>query len=292
MQQGEGDDAAGAEGEPAGLRALEGAQGGRGHRLAGALGRRPARLAHRVLGDGRADARAPTSRSTAAAPTSSSRTTRTRSPRPRPRAASRWRGSGCTTGWCGWATRRWPSRSATSGCCTARSTSTAATRWSCTSSAATTASRSPSRPRRSTRPGGRSSACASCAAGSIPTRPDPEGLDGYVERFFDALADDFNTAGGARGAVRVGDRGQPPPRRAARRSAPGGWGRCCTRSGSRACSTADDEARPTRRPSGCSREREAARAAQRLRARRRDPRRAGRAGLGGARHADGDAGAA
>ena len=99
MQQGEGDDAADAQGEPAGLRALEGAQGGRGHLVGGALGRGPAGLAHRVLGDGRADPRRATSRSTAAAPTSSSRTTRTRSPRPRPRAASRWPGSGCTTAW-------------------------------------------------------------------------------------------------------------------------------------------------------------------------------------------------
>ena len=80
-----------AEGGAAGLRALEGAQGGRGHLLGVALGRRPARLAHRVLGDGRGAARQSPSRSTAAARTSSSRTTRTRSRRPRRRAASRWR---------------------------------------------------------------------------------------------------------------------------------------------------------------------------------------------------------
>ena len=43
-------------------------------------GARPARLAHRVLGDGRADARAPPSRSTAAVSTSFSPTTRTSSP--------------------------------------------------------------------------------------------------------------------------------------------------------------------------------------------------------------------
>ncbi len=43
-----------AQGGPAGLRAVEGAQAGRGHELAGALGRGPAGLAHRVLGDGRA----------------------------------------------------------------------------------------------------------------------------------------------------------------------------------------------------------------------------------------------
>ena len=56
-----------------------------------ALGRGPARLAHRVLGDGRGGARRRRSRCTAAARTSSSRTTRTRSPRPRRRAASRSR---------------------------------------------------------------------------------------------------------------------------------------------------------------------------------------------------------
>ena len=85
--QGEDDERRDAEGEPAGLRALEGAEGGRGHGLGRALGPRPAGLAHRVLGDGRAARSASTSTSTAAAPTWSSRTTRTRSPRPRRRAA-------------------------------------------------------------------------------------------------------------------------------------------------------------------------------------------------------------
>ena len=69
-----------AQGGPARLRPLEGAQGGRGHVLGLALGPGPARLAHRVLGDGRAGARRLPSRSTAAAPTLSSPTTRTRSP--------------------------------------------------------------------------------------------------------------------------------------------------------------------------------------------------------------------
>ena len=48
-----------AEGVAAGLRALEGAQGGRGHLVGVALGRGPARLAHRVLGHGRGRARHP-----------------------------------------------------------------------------------------------------------------------------------------------------------------------------------------------------------------------------------------
>ncbi len=47
-----------AQGGPARLRALEGAQGGRGHVLAEPVGRRQAGLAHRVLGDGRGAARA------------------------------------------------------------------------------------------------------------------------------------------------------------------------------------------------------------------------------------------
>ena len=47
-----------AQGGPARLRALEGAQGGRGHVVGLALGPRPAGLAHRVLGDGRGAPRA------------------------------------------------------------------------------------------------------------------------------------------------------------------------------------------------------------------------------------------
>ena len=60
-------------------------------------GTRPARLAHRVLGDGGGAARARASRSTAAGSTSSSRTTRTSS-RSRARSGTSSRGSGCTTG--------------------------------------------------------------------------------------------------------------------------------------------------------------------------------------------------
>ena len=47
-----------AQGRPARLRALEGEQAGRGHRLGLTLGSRSSRLAHRVLGDGGARARA------------------------------------------------------------------------------------------------------------------------------------------------------------------------------------------------------------------------------------------
>ncbi len=57
MDQGEEAGRRVAEGEPARLRPLESPEGGRGHRLGLALGPRPPRLAHRVLGDGRARAR-------------------------------------------------------------------------------------------------------------------------------------------------------------------------------------------------------------------------------------------
>ncbi len=62
-----------------------------------ALGCGTARLAHRVLGDGRGVRSASASTSTAAARTCCSPTTRTRPPRPARRAARSWRGSGCTT---------------------------------------------------------------------------------------------------------------------------------------------------------------------------------------------------
>ena len=97
------------------------------------------------------------------------------------------------------------------------------------------------------------------------------------EAFLDALADDFNTPAGVRGARRDRRRGQPPraarrPRRA-RGAAAAARPRLAAGRGGR------------RRPRGREllAEREAARAGEGLRARRRDPRRAGRAGLGGPR---------
>ena len=65
------------------------------------MGPRPARLAHRVLGDGRARISATRSTFTAAASISCSRITRTRSRRARARtAASASRATGCTTASC------------------------------------------------------------------------------------------------------------------------------------------------------------------------------------------------
>ena len=124
-----------AQGGPARLRALEGAQGGRGHLVGLALGPRPSRLAHRVLGDGRGSTSGRSSRSTAAGSTSSSRTTRTSS-RSRGRSATSSRSSGCTTGCSGSRARRCRSRSATSSRCARRSTRGDARRCSSTSSVA------------------------------------------------------------------------------------------------------------------------------------------------------------
>ena len=87
-----------AQGGPAGLRAVEGAQAGRGHGLGVAVGGGAARLAHRVLGDGRGVCSASASTSMAAALTCCSPTMRTRQPRPARRAGASSPGCGCTTG--------------------------------------------------------------------------------------------------------------------------------------------------------------------------------------------------
>ena len=237
------------EGGPARLRALEGAQARRGHRLAVAVGRGPARLAHRVLGDGREAPRAPTSTIHGGGVDLSSPTTRTRSPRPRPRAACRWRGSGCTTGWSGWPRRRCRSRSATSSSSPRRSTATAARPWSPTWSPATTASRSSSRSEALEEAGARVERIRNFVR-ELPEDDDgrgrfvaerPRGVPRRARRR-------LQHAAGARRAVRAGRRGQPARRWPAPRAAleemlpllglesllePGGGGRI-------------------RRPSGCS----------------------------------------
>ena len=86
-----------AQGGSARLRALEGDEAGRGHLVGRAVGPRAARLAHRVLGDGRARPRADVR--------DPRRRARSRLPAPRERArpvararTARSRGSGCTTG--------------------------------------------------------------------------------------------------------------------------------------------------------------------------------------------------
>ena len=149
------------QGGPARLRALEGAEGGRGHRLGLAVGPRPARLAHRVLGDGRGAARRRVRHPR--------RRDRPRVPAPRERGgADRGRRAGGRSPGCGCTTacsrpppaRRWPSRSATSAGSARCSTRSGPSRCSCTSPAATTGSRSRSRPRRSRR---RPAACGGSA---------------------------------------------------------------------------------------------------------------------------------
>ncbi len=111
-----------AQGEPARLRALEGAQGGRGHVVGVALGPRAAPAGTSSARRWPRSISGRCSRSTAVGSTSSSRTTRTRSPSRAARAASS-RGCGCTTGCCDSAERRCRSRSATSSRCATRSRS-------------------------------------------------------------------------------------------------------------------------------------------------------------------------
>ena len=153
--------------------------------------------------------------------------------------------------------RRWRSRSATSSCCTRRSTRTAATRWSLLLPAATTASRSPSRTSAGAR---RRASVAADPRGGAPARRAPR-------------RPSWRRC--ARLLRRAGRRLQ----HAARRSRPcsswvreanrarGGAGdaatcaRCSASSGSSTCST-PSEAGPTPRRRRCSREREAARAAR------------------------------
>ncbi len=132
------------QGGPARLRAVEGAEGGRGHRLGRALGPRAPGLAHRVLGDGRGAARRRLR--------DPRRRQRPRLPPPRERggadalraAAPSSRRSGCTTGCSSSAARRWPSSVGNIAPLpdVARATG-AATRSSCSSAPATTASRWP-----------------------------------------------------------------------------------------------------------------------------------------------------
>ena len=77
--------------DPARLRAVEGAQARRGRALGLALGAGPARLAHRVLGDGREPARRRLRHPRRRLGPASSPTTRTRPRRRAPRAAPSWR---------------------------------------------------------------------------------------------------------------------------------------------------------------------------------------------------------
>ena len=128
MDQGEGVEGSDRKEDPLDFALWKAEKAGEDTSLGRALGPRASGLAHRVLGDGRGAAGRRASTSTAAATTSSSPTTRTRRRRRAWRAGPSSRGSGCTTGCSRWARRRWPSRSATSRCCTRWSSAGAATR--------------------------------------------------------------------------------------------------------------------------------------------------------------------
>ena len=218
------------------LRAVEGAQGGRGHRVARALGRGPAGLAHRVLRDGGGDTRHrlrdPRRRLRPRVPPPRERD---RPDRGGARRAARPHLDAQRHGAHG-RRRRWPSR------------------WA-TSSAARGARRLRPRrpghlPRRRALPPADRLLCGGAGGGRArggrlrelcrrldPDGPAPEGLDAYTERFFGALADDFNTP--AARAVLFEWVGEANRRLEAgavvgrARSA-----RCSMRSGSRACSRA------------------------------------------------------
>ena len=276
-----------AQGEPARLRALEGAQGGRGHRLARPVGRGPAGLAHRVLGDGRAAAghrlRDPRRRLGPGVPP----------PRERDRPdrggarASRWPASGCTTGWCGWATEKMAKSVGN-----IRLLHEALDEYGRDALVMYFASGHYRQPiafsRRGAgggRPGGGAAARARPAAGPR-RRPRRRASTPTPSASSTALADDFNTPAARAVLFEWVARGQPPPgrrrgrgARAPRRDAPRARAREPARGGR-------GEA-PTPRPSACW-------PSARRPGRRRDferadraARRAGRARLGGARHPGG-----
>ena len=123
------------QGGPARLRALEGEQAGRGHRLGLAVGPRPARAGTSSARRWPRSCSGRRSRSTAAGSTSSSPTTRTSS-RSRGRSGIRSRRSGRTTACSSSPARRCRSRSGTSRRSARCSTSGGARRCSCSSSAA------------------------------------------------------------------------------------------------------------------------------------------------------------
>ena len=209
------------------------------------------------------------------------RTTRTRSPRPRPRAASRSRACGCTTAWSRWATRRWPSRWATSACCTARSTVRARSiRDVARRRALPQAGRVHRGGARRRAPGGRPDPRA-----RPPARPGGRRAPGwtrYAERFFDALADDFNTP---QARAVLFDWVTEANRRidAGEAVGPGRLEEMLYALGLESLL----EAAPRRRPKSSAGSRRARRGARRarLRARGRDPRPAGGGGLADPRHA-------
>ena len=213
MDQGEGGRGRRAQARPARLRPVEGPQGGRGHLLGLSLGAGTARLAHRVLGDGRGAAGGRTSRSTAAAATCCSPTTRTR--RPRPCAA---RGEPLARLWMHNGMVRLDSDKMSKSVGQrvraprgARS-ATAATRCSCTSAAPTTASRSSSTtsgwPRR-----GRGARGSARRRAALTARSQPRLVGAAPGAVLRRAGRRLQHPAGAGGGVRLGPGGQPQPGR-------------------------------------------------------------------------------
>ena len=224
-----------------------------------------------------------TSRSTAGAPTSSSRTTRTRSPRPRRPAASRSPGVWMHNGMVELGTEKM-----------AKSVGNIRLLHGALDEYGPEAVLMWLAGGHYRQPLGFSEEALEQAAADVRTlrdlvrRLDPDGPPGgprrAAERFFDALADDFNTPAARAVLFDWVARGQPPPRRGRGGSAPGACARCCTRS---AWSALVDDA-AARRPRRCASWPQRARGGPRgarLRAGRPPPRRARGERLGGPRHA-------
>ena len=202
------------QGGSARFRALEGREGRRGQRRGSRRGAAGGRAGTSSARRWPSSCWASSSTSTAAAPTCSSRTTRTRRRRRWPRAGSRSRACGCTTGCSSSPTRRCRSPRATSAGC---------------SDALDEVGRDAlllyfigghyRQPIAYTRErldeAARQRAAHPRAARRLQPGESPEDLAPLRDAFFDALADDFNTAEALARAVRLDPRGEPArgPRR-------------------------------------------------------------------------------
>ena len=184
-----------AQGGPARLRAVEGAEAGRGHRLGRALGPRPPGLAHRVLGHGRGAARRRLRHPR--------RRLGPRLPPPRERGGADPRGARRAARAALDAQRDGPAatgekmaKSVGNICLLARGArrARAATPLVMYFSAATTASRSPSRTSALEQAAARRRRASARRAGGCADGASPADMAPLRDRFFDALADDFNTA--------------------------------------------------------------------------------------------------
>ena len=250
MDQGEGVEGAERKAGPARLRAVEGREGRRGHRVGLAVGPRPAGLAHRVLGDGRDAARPRVRHPRRRAATSSSRTTRTRpaqtlAARGRPLARI-WMHNGMVE--LGGGGGRRPRRREDVQVASATSAGwrevldevgrDALVLYFCAGPlppAARLLARAPG--------GGRPRAWQRIreAGRRLVPGDSPADLAPLREAFFDALADDFNTP---RALAAVSDWIREANRRGRGRRRRRACARCSASSGSRTCSTAAREAPP------------------------------------------------